>query len=65
MDLQMVVKKLRIQFQHIPLIMATASPTWKRTRNAFLMGATDYIRKSTSREELLAYFEPYLRDEHG
>jgi DNA-binding NtrC family response regulator len=30
------------------VVVATASPTWRRAREAFQAGATDYIRKSLS-----------------
>jgi len=38
------------------VVVATASPTWRRARDAFQAGATDYIRKSLSREELRQAF---------
>ncbi|HBY93817.1 MAG: response regulator [Ardenticatenaceae bacterium] len=36
------------------IIVATASPTWTRAREAFKAGATDYIRKSLDPQELRA-----------
>ena len=38
------------------VVVATASPTWRRARDAFQAGATDYIRKSLSTEELRQAF---------
>lgn len=37
---------------NLPIIVVTASPTWKRAREAMQAGATDYIRKSSDVAEL-------------
>jgi DNA-binding response OmpR family regulator len=50
----LLVARIRSQWSRARIIVATASPTWTRAREAFQSGATDYIRKSIDREELLA-----------
>ncbi len=37
--------RLRQKWPEARIVVATASPTWQRAREAFLSGATDYIRK--------------------
>jgi len=34
------------------ILVVTTSPTWRRAREAFRAGATDYIRKSMNKAEL-------------
>ncbi len=43
------------------VVVATASPTWRRAREAFQAGATDYVRKSLSTTELREAFASALR----
>ena len=49
----LLVARIRAQQPDVRVIVATASPTWTRAREAFQAGATDYVRKSFDREEIL------------
>ncbi len=51
-DAPALVAHLRQKCPTNPIIVATASPTWRRAREVFLAGATDYIRKSWNVEEI-------------
>ena len=42
---------LRALQPELPIVVATASPTWQRARQALKAGATDYIRKTLDEEE--------------
>lgn len=48
-----LISRLRCQCPECRIVVATASPTWQRARDAFKTGAVDYIRKSWDSEELL------------
>ena len=41
---------LRAEEPRVPIIVATASPTWQRARQALRAGASDYIRKAMDEE---------------
>lgn len=58
-DIARVARSLKTQWAQTPLVIVTASPTWKRTREAFLAGASDYIRKSDDTETLREYFRKF------
>lgn len=45
-----------------PIIVVTTSPTWKRAREYFLAGATDYIRKSLDTELLRKTFSDFINN---
>jgi DNA-binding NtrC family response regulator len=52
-----LVARIRAICPEARVVVATASPTWRQTREAFRAGATDYIRKSLSKvglQEVLA-----------
>lgn len=53
-DVPLLVSRLRLRCPQVRIIVATASPTWQRARDAFQAGAVDYIRKSLDDEELLS-----------
>ena len=42
---------LRALQPDLPIVVATASPTWQRARQVLKAGATDYIRKTLDAEE--------------
>ncbi len=48
-----LVACLRRRCPESRIVVATASPTWQRARDAFQAGAVDYIRKSWDSKELL------------
>ncbi len=49
-----LLSRLKEQCPQLVVLVATASPTWSRAREAFRYGAADYVRKSLDREEMLA-----------
>jgi DNA-binding NtrC family response regulator len=53
-DVPLLVSCIRTQKPGARIVVATASPTWRRAREAFRAGATDYIRKSLNKEEVLS-----------
>lgn len=53
-DVFLLVSLIRAQRPNARIMVATASPTWKRARGAFRAGAIDYIRKSMNKEEVLS-----------
>ena len=42
------------------VVVFTAIPTWQRARTAFNEGVTDYIKKSTNREEIVSALKAAL-----
>jgi DNA-binding NtrC family response regulator len=59
-DLALLVSRIRAQQPMAKIIVVTASPTWQRAREAFLAGATDYIRKSLGKDDLRLAFDRVL-----
>lgn len=53
-DVFLLVSCIRTQKPDARIVVATASPTWRRAREAFRAGASDYIRKSMNKEEVLS-----------
>lgn len=56
-DVFLLVSRIRAQKPGARIVVATASPTWMRAREAFRAGATDYIRKSMNKEVVLFALE--------
>jgi len=56
------VSRLRDRCPGSRIIVATASPTWQRARDAFQAGAIGYIRKSWDSQKLLAAIKGVLRE---
>jgi len=56
-----LISRLRAQRPEARVIVATASPTWRRAREALQAGAADYIRKSLDEEELCSKIEAVLK----
>jgi len=52
-DVPALIARLRRQCPKTLIVVATASPTWQRARDAFQAGAVDYIRRSWDSKELL------------
>jgi CheY-like chemotaxis protein len=53
-DAFQLTSSIRKEEPDAKIIIFTASPTWRRAREAFRAGATDYIRKSMNKEDLLS-----------
>jgi DNA-binding NtrC family response regulator len=47
-----LVVRIRAHYPGARIIVTTASPTWRRAREAFQTGVIDYIRKSLDRDEM-------------
>lgn len=60
-DVPMLVQRIRALRPGSRVVIVTASPTWRRAREAFEAGAIDYIRKSLSQEELWVDFSDALK----
>jgi DNA-binding response OmpR family regulator len=59
-DVILLVSRLRVQRPQLRVVVATASPTWQRARQAFRAGSVDYIRKSWDEGELRSKIEAVL-----
>jgi DNA-binding response OmpR family regulator len=51
-NVSLLIGRLRAQRPAPRIMVVTASPTWRRAREAFQAGAIDYVRKSIDTEEL-------------
>jgi len=60
-DVPALVAGIRALRPETRVVVVTASPTWRRAREAFQAGATDYIRKSLSQKKLRAAFSEALK----
>jgi len=60
-DVAALVSRLRAQRPQARVVVATASPTWRRAREALQAGAADYIRKSLNEKELRAKIQAVLK----
>jgi len=56
-----LVLRLRAQQPEARIVVASASPTWRRAREVLQAGATDYIRKSLDEEELRSKIQQVLK----
>jgi DNA-binding response OmpR family regulator len=56
-----LVSRLRAQRSEVCIVVATASPTWQRAREALQAGAADYIRKSLDEKELCSKIQAVLK----
>ena len=59
-DFSLLTSRIRGQQPDARVLVITASPTWKRARDAFQAGATDYIRKTLSKDDLFAALQAAL-----
>jgi DNA-binding NarL/FixJ family response regulator len=59
-DAALLASRLRARWPEARVVIATASPTWRRAREALRAGATDYIRKSLDEEELRSKIQAVL-----
>lgn len=54
------VSQLHNSQPDLPILVVTASPTWRHARSIFLAGAADYIRKSLDIDRILAICKELL-----
>jgi DNA-binding NarL/FixJ family response regulator len=59
-DVPELIFQLRSRRPRLRVVVATASPTWQRAREALKAGAADYIRKSLDRELLRSRIKTVL-----
>lgn len=55
-----LMARLRAILPGVPIVVATASPTWTRAREAFKAGAAEYVRKSLDEAEIRAHIGAVL-----
>jgi DNA-binding response OmpR family regulator len=60
-DANELTAQLLAQRPGVCVVIATASPTWQRARQALRAGAADYIRKTLDERELRTKIEAVLR----
>jgi DNA-binding NtrC family response regulator len=63
-DVNALIVHIRDRCADSLILVATASPTWRRAREAFHAGATDYVHKSVDRVEIQALLEALLMKKH-
>jgi DNA-binding NtrC family response regulator len=49
-DVFLLISKIKERKPNVKVVVATASPTWEKAREAFRAGATDYIWRSLNKE---------------
>ena len=59
-DAPQLISRIRAQRMDTRIVVATASPTWRRARAALLAGAADYISRTTNAADLRSRFESIL-----
>ena len=59
-DLAALITKLRQRSPAVPIVVATASPTWQTAKEVLMTGANDCIRKSADPVKLSATFQEIL-----
>ncbi len=59
-NLTAYVSQLHNSQPDLPIIVVTASPTWRYARSLFLAGAADYIRKSLDINKIIAICKELL-----
>lgn len=59
-DAPALVTSIRARRPSARVVVVTASPTWRRAREAFQAGAVDYIPKSMNSEDLRSVFASFL-----
>jgi DNA-binding NtrC family response regulator len=59
-NVPLLVSRIRAHRPDTSVMVATTSPTWRRAREAFRSGASDYFRKSLDQETLTKRVEMAL-----
>lgn len=59
-DIRDLVDRLRRQKPNVRIVVASASPTWRQSREVLLAGAVDYIHKSLDQRKLRARIQGVL-----
>lgn len=56
LDVIQLIKKLTAQYSSVPVVLATASPTWQQARAALHAGAVDYVKRTIDSQSLQTLF---------
>lgn len=56
-DVCLLISSIRAQMSDATIVVVTASPTWRRAREAIRAGASDYVRRSMNREQILSVLQ--------
>jgi DNA-binding NtrC family response regulator len=56
----LLISQIRTQLPNARILVLTASPTWRRAREALKAGAMDYLSNSLSEQEYLNTFRDIL-----
>ena len=60
-DLGVLVKQFRDAQPDSPIVVTTTSPTWRRAREVFMAGGTEYIRRTLDKEKIYATYAEILK----
>lgn len=59
-DTAVLINPLHLSQPRTPIVVNTTSPTWRRARDVFMAGATDYVRRTFDKEKILAECQDFL-----
>jgi DNA-binding response OmpR family regulator len=59
-DMAALISMFRDVAPSVPIVVATASPTWQSAKEVFMSGANDYIRKSLDASALGATLQEII-----
>ncbi|MFZ1400847.1 MAG: hypothetical protein WAS33_28345 [Candidatus Promineifilaceae bacterium] len=62
-ELVSLVSKLCQAYQPSPVIVASASPTWKQARDVFHAGASDYVNRNSDVDRLIQLLKAYAEND--
>lgn len=60
-DANQLLTRIRRKFQDVKVVFAAASPDWREARQAFRLGAIDYIYRSMTVNDLRSRFQPFVK----
>lgn len=56
-----LITSIRVKWPKARIVVLTASPTWRRAREALKAGAMDYLTKTLNQDEYIAAFKEILK----
>lgn len=62
-ELISLVSELCQAYQPTPVIVASASPTWKQARDVFHAGASDYVNRNSEVDRLIQLLKAYAESD--
>ena len=57
----LLISRIRMKHNDARIMIVTNSPTWRRAREAFQAGATDYVQKSLDKKETILSIQTALK----